>query len=72
MRYHVYVYIDGSVVEAEKLTGRISYDGFKYYLHSQYPKIGQAVSLYYRCIERKSCQGKLMLKGGKCSLTKEH
>ena len=36
-----------------KICGALSHNGFQYYLHSQYPKIGQPISLYYRCSFRK-------------------
>jgi len=40
------------------------YDGYNYYLHSQYPSSGVATTLYYRCVHRKMCQGKISVKDG--------
>ena len=56
----------------EKVVGRISHEEYQYYLHSQHPKIGQPQSLYYRCIERKCCQERLMMKGVNLVRFEEH
>ena len=37
---------------------------YQYYFHSQYPTVGPKVTLYHRCVHRKTCQGKVVIKGG--------
>ena len=51
---------------------KLCHDGYQYYFHSQYPTIGPKVTLYYRCIHRKTCQGKVVIKDDVIKVKEHH
>jgi hypothetical protein len=56
----------------KKSAEKLSMDGYQYYFHSQYPAVGPAVTIYYKCIHRKICKGRLSMKGGVIEMKEVH
>ena len=44
----------------------------QYYLHSQYPSTEVTCTIYYRCIHRKLCSGKISVKDGNLIVKESH